>query len=394
LEIDAPTTVSVVINQGSLIGSAPGTIGTLNVTAGTTATYGGSVLGTISCAGTATLSGTSGGGGVMQVQSGGIVTNLGSMTANPSLATNTLFYNGNSLNFRGLGTCNVRSNSTFINAGGITGDAFNIDGTFQDMGLANISLNQPIDFNNGALFLPGGNGTGTTSFFPDGTATLTNAARVTFHNGSTNIFKIDPTMPTPQFTVVKSGKQSFGDNPSGQTPGQFGGTLVISNTTGAPFQAGQVFRICAYYFGGDIIGTGISTNAYPIIDPPTPGPGLAWDIGQITATGNLGVRSISTSPVTLTNSFVFGTNTVLAGTNNVLTNTLVIHLTWPGDHTGFSLLQQLSSITNGLGTNWNVTANFYSMTNNEVWITNNLPLPTNNGSVQFYRLRFPPFPPQ
>jgi hypothetical protein len=388
LEIDAPTTVSVLVNQGSLTGT--GNVGPVTIAAGSTMSFSGNIVGGIGCAGTAVLAGTD--SGTVSLNGGtGIFTNMGSITGLVSLGTNTTFVNGHSINFIGLGTCNLSSNSLFINNATITGDGFSVGGRFEDAGAANITLRETIDFNSGSLFIPGGNSTnGTTTFYPNGDLTHTNAARVTFHNGSTVIFAVDPI--TGANTMVLSGKQAFGDNPSGQTPGQFGCTLVISNVTGAPFVNGQVFPLCQYAFGGDIIGTGIATNAYPIISPNVPvppGAGLSWDISQITKTGKLGVFGLSTTPVTLDKSFTFQTNNVQIGTNTFLTNTLVTHLTWPSDHTGYSVWQQSNPGTVGLSTNWSII--FYSFTNNELYLTN---IVTNLQDCTFFRLQYPPFPPQ
>jgi hypothetical protein len=348
----------------------------------------GNIVGGITCSGTAVISGNE--SGTVALGGGtGIFTNMGTINGLVSLGTNTTFVNGHTINFVTLGTCNLSSNSLFINNGNITGDGFSVSGTFKDSGAGIIGLKETIDFNAGSLFIPGGDSIGTTSFRPDSDPTHTNAARVTFHNGSTTVFKVDP--GTVANTVVLSGKQAFGDNPSGQTPGQFGCTLVITNVTGAPYVAGQVYTLCQYYFGGTIFGTGISTNAYPIISPnvPTPPAGLAWDFSQITKFGTLSVFGISTTPVTLGKTFTIGTNAVLVGTNVIVTNTLVTHLTWPSDHTGYSVWQQSNPDTIGLSTNW--TPVFYSFTNNEFFITN---IFTTMPDTMFFRLQYPPFPQQ
>jgi hypothetical protein len=387
LQIDAPTTVSVLVNQGSLIGS--GSVGAVTIAAGSTISYSGNIVGGIGCAGTGVVAGSVTGN--VSLNGGtGTLTNMGTITGLPSLGTNTLFVNGNSINFVGLGTCNIASNALFINDKNITGDGFAVNGTFKDNGTGIIGLRETIDFNAGSLFIPGGDSIGTTSFRPDGDTSHTNAARVTFHNGSTVIFKVDPN--TVSATEVLSGKQAFGDNPSGQTPGQFGCTLIITNVSGVPYTNGQVYTLCQYYFTGDILPTGIATNAYPIISPNVPVPpatGLAWDISQITKTGKLGIFGISTTPVTLGKSFTIGTNAVLVGTNVIVTNTLVTHLTWPSDHTGYAVWQQSNPDTIGLSTNWSPI--FYSFTNNEFYITN---ITTTMPDTMFFRLQYPPFPKQ
>jgi len=57
-------------------------------------------------------------------------------------------------------------------------------------------------------------------------------------------------------------------------------------------------------------------------------------------------------------------------------------LTWPADHTGWTLEAQTNTLRTGLGTNWVPIAS--STTTNQITV----PIVTGNGSV-FYRLVLP-----
>ena len=89
---------------------------------------------------------------------------------------------------------------------------------------------------------------------------------------------------------------------------------------------------------------------------------------------------VSSLPVTITVS-----NTVATNPTNIFatvsSNNLII--SWPGDHTGWTLQAQTNSPSNGLGTNW-VDVPGSSSVNR---VTN--VIQPANGSV-FYRLKYKP----
>jgi len=58
-----------------------------------------------------------------------------------------------------------------------------------------------------------------------------------------------------------------------------------------------------------------------------------------------------------------------------------LQLTWPADHTGWSLQAQTNTLAAGLGTNWVTVAG--STTTNQVTV----PISSANGSV-FYRITY------
>jgi hypothetical protein len=105
---------------------------------------------------------------------------------------------------------------------------------------------------------------------------------------------------------------------------------------------------------------------------------IAWngDQLQLTVTNTYGA---ATALVTLSVVNISPANIVFATTNNQL------DLSWPQDHTGWTLQAQTNRVSVGLGTNW---VNVASSTGTNLVI---VPINKNNGSV-FYRLVYSPSP--
>jgi len=94
-----------------------------------------------------------------------------------------------------------------------------VNGTFEDTGAGTIAINGDVQVGTrgltiaqGGTYIPGGDGIGTTTILPDNTTTITNAGRVLFSTGSTNIFKIDPAAPAN--TLMLSVYMGWGPNQS------------------------------------------------------------------------------------------------------------------------------------------------------------------------------------
>jgi hypothetical protein len=220
--------------------------------------------------------------------------------------------------------------------------------------------------------------------------------RVQLNAGSVTVLAVDMGLaPGQTNTVLLSQNQVFG--PSQGFKSFNGATLVISNLNAIakPFAAGQTFKLFARYtdINGDIRDAGLnSTNAYPIIQPSTPGPGLVWDLSQLYPHGIIGVLS-ATDPslfYTLTN------NTYVWNDNG--TNRLVTQLTWPDDKIGGWVQQLNTTLTNGLrATNWislsgNYNTNVNNMSGQSFWFITNSSLvadPTQPGSAVFFRFVYP-----
>lgn len=139
-----------------------------------------------------------------------------------------------------------------------------------------------------------------------------------------------------------------------------GGTLAITNT-GPGLQAGDTFQLFS-----------AGTTGFAIVNLQTNDPAnnlsYTWN-NTITTDGKISVASVSqlvnTNPAPITLSNIAGSLT----------------LSWPADHTGYTLQAQTNSAGGGLGTNWyDVTG---SVGTNQVTI----PINSTNGAV-FYRLKF------
>ena len=396
LQIDAPTTFNLTVNQGYVIGS--GVIGSASLAAGTSLNFTGGIGNGITVAGTANLSSTATGGGTMTVLSGGVVTNAGIWNGDISCATNTVIYNNGTFSTSAPG--NVASdyyalvlgaNATFVNNGTIHCRTFAVNGKLIDSGLGVIYVfgdvqngTAGVTIGTGGTFIPAGaSATGITTVTSQSPTTFTNAGRLLLSQGSTNVFYVDNSVPTSGqvFTRV------MGWGPNQSLPAYNGATLIISNISMTPFSAGETLQIAQSDIDGiNIHDAGLNTtNAYPIIIPTTPGPGLAWDLTQIIHHGQLKVASVNTNAInmTFTPSFTTVISTNGAGSTN---NGVVTHLMWPTDHVGWRLQVQTIALTNGIvDTNWTTVAN--STFTNDMTFTNIVNSSSTGG--QLFRLIFP-----
>ena len=365
LVVDGPTSVSVVLNAGSLSGS--GSLASATINSGAEMNFTGSIGGNLTVAGIATSSGTV--NGVLLVQNGGVVTNVGTMNSTFAVGSGGLLVNNPFGNFANIGLSSVSAGAVMVNRGSITGQGFDVSGTFKDTGEGVTTLKGTLTANAGSLIIPGGDGIGTTTVLSGSAAGF--PGRVLLALGSTNILKVD--IIGAVNTKLLSGYQDFGGSASART--QNGCTLVITNVSGS-FTAGQVFNFFQYsgFGGGNPTPTGTSTNTYPVIVPATPGAGLAWDLTQLWPSGSIGVVAASSGP-SLTNSF-----TVLGGTN------IIGQFDWPSANQGYSLQTLVTPIDVGLaiGTNYNWTRVSGSWTNTTVLLTNAV-----GTNCVFYRLAFP-----
>ena len=378
VEIDGGVSMSVNLNQGSLTGSGSGTIGSANVASGAVMNFGGSISGGLQSAGVANYaSGTV--AGTLTVLSGGVVTNAGAVAGTFSVQSGGFLFNSGTLNNGSLPSASsqVASGGTLVNAStGLIGQAspagglLDILGTFIDLG-GSITLHS-LTIEPSAIFIPGGTGIGTTAINTDGTSTpdaFPGAALL--RQGSTNVFRIDAS--TTAHSVLRVNTLSFGGSATARS--QNGATIKIINTSVSPFTAGQSFQLFDNVSspGSVPYNTGTSTNTYPVIIPSSPGAGLAWDLTQLWASGNIGVVSANSGPA-LTNSFSFD--------NSTGTNKIVASFSWDASYFGYSLQTQVNPLEIGLSNNWTRVAG--SWTNTTVIITNNV----GSGAV-FYRLSYP-----
>ncbi len=165
------------------------------------------------------------------------------------------------------------------------------------------------------------------------------------------------TLAAGSFTKVKINKTAAAnDTLAGLTVLTYGGTLVVSNLSGTLTTADK-FPI---FKAGSYAGTFIA------VSPASPGAGLAWDTSTLATDGTLRIAvGTATNPTNLTATVVGGNS---------------LQLSWPADHTGWTLEVQTNSLQAGLGTNWVAVAN--STGTNII----SVPIVPSNGSV-FYRLQ-------
>jgi hypothetical protein len=310
-----------------------------------------------------------------------------------STSTNSLLVNELNAQLATPGSSTIVAGAIFINRGWVgavqsdftspetspsaTALTVNNGGFFEDTGEGALTVDGVVTIGNGATFVVGGDGVGTTTVFKGPTA---NTGRILFSLGSTNIFKV---YDTNTFTKLGSFIQDYGG--SAGTKNFNGGTIKIVNVGPGSFAAGQTFRF--FFNSGNYITqpahtvySGTATNTYPIIDPVVPASGLAWNLNNITLNDTIIIVGVST------NTFNIGfvpTFTTLMTTNS--TNSVIIgNLSWPGTNTGWRLQQLQTTLTNGLSaTNWQDV--FGSVWTNQFVFTNNI---TTN-SAMFYRMIYP-----
>jgi len=174
----------------------------------------------------------------------------------------------------------------------------------------------------------------------DAIGTLTNYNTMTLHG-------------TAVMRISRHSGVLTGDQVVGLTQVNYGGALVVNNVGSDQLQVSDTFHL---FSAGGYNGSFASVSL--------PGPYL-WATnlaaGTITVTG-LGVATNPTNVVAV----------VIGGS---------LQLTWPADHTGWSLQAQTNTLAAGLGTNWVTVAG--STTTNQVTV----PISSANGSV-FYRITY------
>ncbi|MGH7951599.1 MAG: hypothetical protein ACREFE_06735, partial [Limisphaerales bacterium] len=357
------TTLSVDLEQGLLTGA--GTINSAVIASGAILDYSGTVSAGITCAGLGLNPGTI--NGFVDVQAGGVFTNLNTINGPITLESGSFMDNAATIN--GMGpTGTVATNAILLNTGTINdsgmsaGGTLNVSGTMEDTGAGGMTLFR-LNILPDALFIPGGDGIGTTTISSDGVGSY--PGRLSLNAGSTTLFKVDPSVPDN--TLVRPDHVDFGGSSSQQN--QNGATFVITNVSATPFAAGQVFNLFDNDFGGDqIFSTGTSTNTFPVIVPTSPGTGLSWDLSHLWPNGLIGI--ITAPHVTLTNSIA------VQGTN------VIGQFSWDAPYLGWRLETQVNPLSVGLSTNW--VGVIGSWTNTSVTITNVV-----GTNAVFYRLVYP-----
>jgi hypothetical protein len=406
LTINANTTAVIQLNQGNLLGS--GAIGGAVTATNTIMNFSGSIGGNVTSSGTTTINGNM--NGALSVLAG-IATNgpSANIFAPFSVGVNALFVNLGAITWN-VGAATVSSNGVLNNIGPINGDTLTVSGsgTVTDSGgfnggfglnvlTFNPSLTVATGGSNvvypGALFIAGGYGGPNPTYVFSGPSTNV-AGRLSLFNGATALIQIDWSKPQTN-TSIYAGHLDLGGS---QTARSFNGcTLIMSNLNSGfrAFANGQSYHI----FGNTLLGdtslinpTGTSTNAYPVMQPVTPGPGLAWDLTRLYPFGTISIIGVPTSGTNLLSSFTnivanitatFSTNGSTITTNFFTNNIILSTLTWPTNYIGWKLQSQNNPLSIGLSTNWSTLLD--SIFTNTMSISNNV---TTNQSV-FYRMTYP-----
>lgn len=349
LEFDCNSTTAAQVDDGLLTGS--GSLNSLVVSAGGTINFSGTINGPLISAGSASLTSAGHVTGTATV-TGGTLNNSGMIDGAFSAQSGSVINNYGI--FTSIGASTVATNAALNNAGTIYGDVGSTL-TIAAGGALTDTVQGSAGFTAGSInlgtliiggtFNPGGGGNaiGTTKIADYNSSGETGYpnGRLQLNAGSMTLFNVD-TANAQTNTEVLSQNVVYG--PSGSSKSINGCTLEINNIGVNPFAAGQSFKLFGYYGNnGDNLDGGLNTtNTYPNIIPSTPGTGLLWDLSQLYPHGIIGVIAASSVQFTLTNSTF-----VADGTN------IVTHLSWPAEYAGNGWLQQqLTTLTNGLGTNW------------------------------------------
>ena len=133
------------------------------------------------------------------------------------------------------------------------------------------------------------------------------------------------------------------------------GVLTLTNL-GPAYAAGDSFKL---------FNKALPNGGALMLNPSTPGIGLRW-VNKLAVDGTLSIVTVATSPVILAPNFSISNLT----------------LSWPADHTGWTLQAQTNPPGSGLGSNWADV--FGSASTNQCILS----VDPANGSV-FFRLVYP-----
>ncbi len=308
---------------------------------------------------------------------------------------------------------NNTTNTAVLTVGG-DNNSEEYDGTFLDGAAASLGLTKagsgtltltavstnsgPVTVSGGTIALTTGGPSGTSGAFTKasliavaGGASLSDGSTLTLNSGqrlagqgtvSANVTvssgaTLNPGLPTGTLSVsgsvtMNSGSTYLANLNRGNSPNcgklsatgpiTYAGTLLVTNT-GSGLQAGDTFLLfpgAVTSFSSIILQTNDAANNLK----------YTWN-NSVASSGQVSVATAGY----LVNPFPTNIVTTLAGTNLVLS--------WPADHTGWTLQVQTNTLAAGISTNWVTVPGSTSVDA----VTNLINL--KNGSV-FYRLLFVP----
>jgi autotransporter-associated beta strand protein len=279
---------------------------------------------------------------------------------NTNTYTGPTTVSGGTLLLETYGTTNINPLNNLTNYGSLGATAVTVNGGGVFGG--NGSVGGDVTINAGGTLTPGDlysfNGfQGYPNVFTNallskiGGPLTMNGGTLTLNPGSTTIFDVD------NFNAIN-------DQVAGVGTVIMGGTFVMNNVSVAPYVSGQAIPLFQFQASTNIGGT------LPAITPAYPGNHLVWDTSTLLTDGNLRLATLTTNPpVPVITRSVSGGN---------------LTLSWPADHTGWTLQAQTNALNKGLkmaSTNWfNIpsSVNTNSMT---------IPIGSTNPTV-FYRLMY------
>ena len=155
-------------------------------------------------------------------------------------------------------------------------------------------------------------------------------------------------------TILKLDGSGVNDQVASTTTIAFGGTLTVTNISGASLAVGNSFQI----FSAPSL-----TGSFSSISPSTPGPGLAWDTSQLNSMGFLNVVAGAQGPL-ITSTVVSSGNLIFSGTGGtpsanytVFTTTNLAQPNWTPLTTSSFNASGGFSVTNAISTS--IPALFY-----------------------------------
>ncbi len=218
------------------------------------------------------------------------------------------------------------------------------------VGSGSISNSATINIGNGASL--------NVATRSDGSLTL-QPAQTLKGNGNMNVVGNLTNRGTIELKVFKSGAIISNDKVQSISHLNYGGSLHVI-LSGDPLYVGDEIKL---------FDATTYSGAFTNIVPTVPDAGLVWDTSTLTTDGTLRIANgIATNSTNIVSEVVGG------GTQ--------LHLSWPLDHTGWTLQAQTNSLNVGISNNWFPVDG--STTTNEVF----LPINATNGAV-FYRLYLP-----
>ncbi|HTV42868.1 MAG TPA: hypothetical protein VMF08_20045 [Candidatus Sulfotelmatobacter sp.] len=227
-----------------------------------------------------------------------------------------------------------------------------------------------------------------------GVSTIPNTPSITLAGGTTlNVASLRNTNSVNLFTniLLLGASQTLSNSSSTATlTGNFyaAGTVSLTYASGTPsftVTGGQLTLLSTTGFNVNNTGPALVAGSYELIGNGTAG-SVAGTVPSVTVGGG-GIAAHSAASLSISNSDLYlvvtpainanPTNIVFSASNNQLT------LSWPTDHTGWTLQAQTNSVSVGINNNW-ISVSGSTATNQVI-----IPINLTNGCV-FYRLIYNP----